>query len=233
MRILVILLIPLMVCCKINVPKDNDILLKYHYPFDSLIRPKVFIYYRTDSISIKRYTYNQIIKKNNKSILISSSMAQGDWMMRDSTIFSIINGISTLSESYTILRDKETNIIKAVKGEILKNINDPYIREIIIKYSNPFNKVDFQTEIVSKCDTPSLFKFNDHKINCVKCNDNLSISFKSNDISLSRISKYISGTSIYGLGLGLIYYTKVFEDNGKEDNWILEKIIDYNDFGRK
>jgi hypothetical protein len=227
MRRLIYFSILLLISCN-NKNVGSYLLADYQYPLDSLIVPKVFVYQRNDSVDKFSFRYQQLIIKNKQKILICVLL--GDEDLRDSSVYYVINNKPILNESYYIMKDFKTNIIKSTKGQIIENIDNGLIIKSKIKYTDPiYESLTITFNTISKYDTIAFYKFFDKELKCIKYKSDITIS--SNPIIDTTIEK--SGVTIFAKGLGVVYHSVTNKKTKVTNSWKLKEIIDYKKYKKK
>jgi hypothetical protein len=227
---LIFLIIPLIICCSSNHQHEDKILSDFHYPFDSLKIPRVFVYQRTDSINILSYNLQQLIEKDNYKILVSTTLS--DDKTRDSLVFELINNEPIIKEEYMIYKDSKTNSIKTLRGEILENIDNGKTRKAKVKFKDE-SFITIISTLKSENDSTFIYNIFNKEITCARTDDNQTISIIFRKLPIIRKKREQNGEFIYAQNLGLVFYTVNDRKTNQTYSFKLTEIIDYKDFIKK
>ena len=230
MKRLIYLLILILISCNGHKQAADISFHDYRYPLDSVIEPKVFIYERTDSVNFLTAHFEQLISKNNQLLLIRYSLAEGN--MRDSSVFIVsYNSNPMLLESFLLMKDKKTNLVKRSMGQIIKRTDNGSEHHSKIRYTNPFDE-SLISIITSNSvyDTILIFPLNDKKLDCLRFKENHTISIKHKYIPFIGKSFERSGESIIAKGIGLVYYSTTDPKTKLTYSFRLKEIINYNQY---
>lgn len=225
MRTTICLLFILLFSCDSN-NIDYSKYIRYDYSWDSLISPKVFIYYRVDSPNLKLFHYMQAIKGKD-SILIISALNAGE--VGDSNIYGYSRQRCTLKEAYLNYKNRNGEGFKISKGEIIKNVFSKSGLKLKEEFTYPFDK-SFVTVMEYREDYDSLgrTKFKDSIYNCAYYTNiiNCTLEYNGNEVkSYEKISQLT-----YAKGFGVVQYTMMDKANHENYVWRLDSIINYKEY---
>ncbi len=221
------LIIFLLLACSSNHKHYDPKFQGFTYSWDSLINPKVFVYYRIDSPKLKSYIFLQAKRHSKDSLIISTQLNISD--ATDSNIYLVSGNLNILIETYMICKHPLQNTIKNSKGKILINFNQGSFQRYKAQYFYPFDKsfviwVDFQR----KFDTISNINFKQKTYPCIIYTDKADYISKYK-LDSARTEKRTLKT-IYAKGFGLVQYTVFNQLNNQNLIWKLDTIMNYKDY---
>ena len=200
----------------------------FHYPWDSLTSPKVFVYSRVDSPNIKSFQYQRVLIQGKDSFLIKSSLIGN---MRDSSKSLITGQRVNLIETYMIQKNPKGGDFKTAKGEILENDNNDLMGKSKIKFINPFYESGIAImESNGKLDTLLAIDYKNITYPCLIYSNKIRITTKHKYIPSVSKSFEKSINSVVAKGIGLIQYTMIDTVKGEKFIWKLDTIMNYKNY---
>jgi hypothetical protein len=202
----------------------------FEYCLDSITTAKVFVYSQTGNSNFKSYDYQQLLIQGKDSFLIKTSLDKGS--MRDSSKYSIINNKTNLIERYLIEINPLNQEEKPSKGKIKSKLLNDKTEEskMIFKYlfGKPFSLV-IKMEI--KLDTVLNYNYKGKPYVCTVFSSKTKGISRSWYIPFNRKEVFsFSEEETYAKGLGMIRNSIRDSQKGTNQVWLLDTIINYQDF---
>jgi len=235
---LLLIFIPVFISIFIGCNKSNNIdvndisLIDYHYPNDSLLTPKVFIYQRIEDSNEVSPILRQINIRNDSVFLIERRLGQGT--LRDSTVYLIENDNIQLFEIFNYAKDRESETTKLSKGEIVKDYNSLTKSESKVRFTSPFNaSLITKIETYSELDSILQYKYNGDLIPSLRYQDHANLWVGHKYIPFLNKSIEANSKSIIAKNIGLVFYTTHDHESNQEYSYVLKNIIDYKEYCEK
>jgi len=225
---IILLCILLVAACGRKKPRSNKDrpFIEYQYPLDSLRTPRCFIFERVDSPQIKSNRIQMITSRDNEELVIKYTLNSGRGGNRDSSVYIIESGFTTLIESYAIA-SKGTGSSTS-KGKVVKVSDDSYHYVSEIDYPDPFNESIVSTLISTSdfVDTLS-YTYQGQEIPAIRYKEKLKITTIQDGNPLLTDKMELVGESILAKNIGLVYYSAKSSYSGKTFAWRLDTIVSY------
>jgi hypothetical protein len=198
----------------------------FHYPFDSLVNAKVFVYEKNDDNHSPVSRYEQVIEKDQQHYYIEALL--GDMDIRDSSVYEIVQERTILKEMFIIKRDVKTHACKTIKGFIFGKVENDKMLSSTVRFNEADNIITFES--LSKYDSAYATKIFDNETNCFSSKDTLSLYIQHLDHESMNEIISMTGKSVYAYGIGLVYYSRFFHNDKSNYEFRLKKIIPYQEY---
>jgi hypothetical protein len=220
-----LLMIAIIVCGNKGI-RESRSFNNFHYPFDSLVNAKVFVYEKSDDKHSPVSRYEQVIEKDQKRYYIQVLL--GDMDIRDSSVYEIEHERTILKDIYLIKRDLKSNEYKTIKGVIFGKVDDDNMLSSAVRFSESDNMITFES--ISKYDSAYSTKIFENETNCLSSKDTLSLYIQHLDHESMNEIISMTGKSVYAYGIGLVYYSRLFYYDKSNYEFRLKKIIPYQEY---
>lgn len=217
----------LITSCKSN--EKHDVAYDgFIYPYDSLLKPKVFIYKRVDTINTYSYRFKQVIEENGRKYILATSL--NETSLKDSSKSILTGETQEPIELYAFVKGKDGSNTMMIQGEVRKFKTSDKYRVVRTLYKNPISESSTHITYTSTFNSFVNMKFQNKSLNCLVFDDNYKFKIKKRNIPLFSTTVKTHYKSVMAKGIGMIQYSS---DDPKSDRsfvWELDTIMDYQSF---